>query len=91
MSDQPKLDIEGFVIELIELVDTREEYTGCDIDGSYFQDMLIKYGIALERPATEADCEKGWACELGYQPGDPILLYTDEFKAFRDRIKNKTL
>ena len=70
------MDIEGFVVALTKLF---KQHRWNDIDGGDYQALLIKHGLAIERPATEKDCKLDWASEYGVEVGDSIIVDSEEF------------
>ncbi len=49
-----------------------------DIEGGHFQDLLLRHGFAIERPATDADCATERAEEEEWEVGDTIIAWSDE-------------
>ena len=78
------MDIEAFVIDLTKLF-KRQDWD--DIDGCDYQDLLIKHGLAIERPATEEDCKLNWASEYGVEVGDTIIVDSEEFSKLMKEAK----
>jgi len=64
------MDKDGFIAALVTLW---REHDCMDIDGAHFQDLLLKYGLATEGPATQEDCRTDWAQDFGVEEGDMIL------------------
>ena len=71
-------DKDGFVVAVVGLW---REHACMEIDGADFQTLLIKYGLATEGSATEADCKEDWAKEWDIEPGDPMLIYHPDLSA----------
>ena len=69
MSVRP--DIEAFIIDLI--ADWRH-YSCCDIDGGDFQELCVKHGVLVERPATAEDVAEDWAQEYGIEMGETVVV-----------------
>jgi len=64
------MDKDGFIDAVVKVW----RYHDCmDIDGDIFQDLLVKYGLASEGPATKEDCETDWGQDYGVELGDTVL------------------
>lgn len=74
------MNINAFVVDIVSLF---REHDCSDIDGENFQDLMEKHGLVVRVPATEEDVKEEWAQEWGYEVGDEILAYSEEYKALR--------
>ena len=64
------MDKDGFITAVVALW---REHDGMDIDGCAFQELVLKYRLMSEGPATKEDCETDWAQEYDVELGDPVL------------------
>jgi len=71
------MDIKGFIGRLL---DSYHENYCTDIDGGDLHEWLLRYGLCVERPATEDDMV--WAEEWDIEIGDPVVVRSPELKAF---------
>ena len=56
----------------------RGSWDGKDVDGGEIQDLAVEHGLLIE---TKYDPEKHGPNNYDLEPGDPYLIFTDEFKA----------
>lgn len=49
-----------------------------DIDGGDMQDLYVKHGLAIERPATKQDAEAERGLEWGVCVGDPWIVWSPD-------------
>lgn len=76
------MNLEAFIAELVD--DYRLH--GCmDIDGGDFQEMLIKHGLCVERPATVEEAGEAWCQDYDIKAGDTIVADCPELAALRRR------
>ena len=61
------------------------EHDWFDVDSADLQEMMVRHGFLVERPATEEDCQTSWAQEWGLEVGDSHIASTDEMKAFMNK------
>lgn len=78
------VQLEAFVGDLLL---TYTDHDHMDIDGSDFQDLLVKHGLMVEAEITAAECEEPWAQEWGYEPGDTFCRYTPLCKELMARAR----
>ena len=77
-------DKDGFVVAMMKLM-TGQAFMDMDIDGAMIEELFVKYGLATEGPATEADCKEDWAKEWDIEPGDQMLTYHPDLVALMKR------
>lgn len=73
------MNIKAFVKEL---VGGYREHGCLDIDGADFQELLVKHGLCIERPATKEDAATEWAQDYDIEEGDTVVVDSPELKAF---------
>ena len=77
------MDKDGFIKAIAERwIDDQWQ----DIDGADFQDLCVKHGLLIERPATQQDCDSEGGQEYGVDLGDPFFVKSDELIALLDTI-----
>jgi len=68
---------DGFLRALLLKFDNSEHR---DIGYDNLEELLITYGLGVERKATQEDCENSWVGPYGVKVGEPCFAYTSEMK-----------
>lgn len=78
------MDKDGFIIAVVAL--WRENY-GMNLDSCAFQELVCKYRLMSESPATKEDCDTDWGQDYEIELGDPVLhSHPDLLALMKERI-----
>ncbi len=73
------MDKDGFIKALLDL---HAVNSWMDIDGGDMDELYVKFGFVVERPATVEDSKTEMARDLDVQIGDPFRVWSDEAVKF---------